>query len=149
CRQQGERTPADIRLTHPAGWSDTRLAVLKDAAERAGLPAAAMVPEPVAAAIRIAFQATAPGQQIAVYDFGGGTFDAAVLRRTYHAFEVPGPPAGRDPLGGEDIDERIIDYVGELVGEEQSEKWQQIRKPADVIWRRAAAGLHAEVQRAK
>jgi actin-like ATPase involved in cell morphogenesis len=149
CRQQGERAPAEIRLTHPAGWSDTRLAVLNDAAERAGLPAAAMVPEPVAAAVRIAFQATDSGQQIAVYDFGGGTFDAAVLRRTYQAFEISGPPAGRDPLGGEDIDERIIGYVGELVGEEQPEKWQQIRKPADIIWRRAAAGLHAEVQRAK
>jgi hypothetical protein len=108
-----------------------------------------MVPEPVAAAVRIAFQATEPGRQIAVYDFGGGTFDAAVLLRTDRAFEVSGPPAGRDPLGGEDIDERVIAYVGELVSEEQPGEWEQLRNPSDVKWRRAAAGLRAEVQRAK
>ena len=149
CRQQGERAPTSIRLTHPAGWTETRVAVLRDAAERAGLPAATMVPEPVAAALRIAFQVTDPGRQIAVYDFGGGTFDAAVLRRTDRAFEVSGPPAGRDPLGGEDVDDLIIDYVGDFVGEEQRDGWTQLRSPTDIRWRRAAAGLRAEVQRAK
>jgi actin-like ATPase involved in cell morphogenesis len=149
CRQRGERAPTVVRLTHPAAWSDSRLAVLRDAAERAQLPSVTLVPEPIAAAIFIALQATDPGQQIAVYDFGGGTFDAAILRRTDRAFEVSGPPAGRDPLGGEDIDERIIEYLGHLVGDEQPDEWERIRKPADTTWRRAAAGLRAEVQRAK
>jgi actin-like ATPase involved in cell morphogenesis len=149
CRQQGERIPTEIRLTHPAGWAETRIAVLRDAAERASLPPVSMVPEPVAAAVRIAFRATDPGQQIAVYDFGGGTFDAAVLRRTDRAFDVSGPPAGRDPLGGEDVDDRIINYLGELVGEDQPEEWQHLRNPSDITWRRASAGLRTEVQRAK
>jgi molecular chaperone DnaK len=52
CRQQGERAPSEVRLTHPADWGQTRLAVLSDAAERAGLPTVTLVPEPVAAAAR-------------------------------------------------------------------------------------------------
>jgi actin-like ATPase involved in cell morphogenesis len=149
CRQQGERAPEVIRLTHPADWGETRLVVLREAVERAGLSEVTLVPEPVAAAVRIAFRATSPGQQIAVYDFGGGTFDAAILRRTHGDFEVAGPPAGRDPLGGEDIDARIVDYLGGLLSVDHADEWRQLRNPGDVNWRRAAAGLRGEVQRAK
>jgi molecular chaperone DnaK len=147
CRQQGETVPASVVVTHPADWSEPRLNVLREAVERGGIGHASLLPEPVAAAARIA-SATPPGRYIAVYDFGGGTFDAAVLYRTPETFVVAGPPAGRDPLGGEDIDQRIITYIGTVVGE-TSEAWLNLTNPGTTASRRNAAGLRTEVQRAK
>jgi molecular chaperone DnaK len=149
CRQQGERTPDELRLTYPADWGDARRAVLIEACERGGLPKADLIPEPVAAAVRIAYQVTPPDHHIAVYDYGGGTFDAAVLLRTADGFEVAGPPVGRDPLGGEDIDQRIIGYVGGLLAEQYGEAWAKLLDPSDLDSRRDAADLRTEVQRAK
>lgn len=149
CRQQGERTPDALRLTYPADWGESRRAVLIEACERGRLPTPELIPEPVAAAVKIAYQATPRDRHIAVYDYGGGTFDAAVLLRTATGFEVAGPPVGRDPLGGEDIDERIIGYLGELLAQEYGERWQALLDPPDLDSRRDAADLRAEVQRAK
>lgn len=149
CRQQGERTPDVLRLTYPADWGESRRAVLLESCERGRLPTPELIPEPVAAAVKIAYQATPRDRHIAVYDYGGGTFDAAVLLRTATGFEVAGPPVGRDPLGGEDIDERIIGYLGELLAEEYGERWQALLDPPDLDSRRDAADLRAEVQRAK
>jgi molecular chaperone DnaK len=147
CRQQGETVPATVCVTHPADWSATRLNVLREAIEKSGMRAATLVPEPVAAATRFAM-ATPMGKCIAVYDFGGGTMDAAVLRRTDQDFTVAGQPAGRDPLGGEDIDRRIIDYVGTLVGEEDPD-WLALLDAENTKDRHNAATLRAEVRRAK
>ena len=149
ARRYHATMPSAVRLTHPAGWESPRLLLLRDAAERAGLPEVEFVPEPVAAALWIAGAATEPGDRIAVFDFGGGTFDAAVLSRTDTGFEVTGPPAGRDPLGGEDIDQHIIDYIGTLFAEDAPTEWASLCNPPDVSWRRKASMLRAEVQRAK
>ncbi len=149
CRQRGETLPAQVRMTHPADWGSARLAMLTEAAQRAGLPPVTFVAEPVAAAIWIADTTTQIGDRIAVYDFGGGTFDAAVLRRDTAGFQVAGPPIGRDPLGGEDIDQHIIDYIGTVLGADAQQAWLSLRKPPDVAWRRRAAALRMEVQRAK
>jgi molecular chaperone DnaK len=149
CRQRGETLPAAVRLTHPAEWGQGRLDLLLEAAQRAGLPEVVLVPEPVAAAVWIAGTATEVGELVAVYDFGGGTFDAAVLRRVGTAFEVAGPPAGRDPLGGEDIDRHIIEHIGRIVSEQSPEEWRLLLDPPDVNWRRRAAAFRMEVQRAK
>jgi actin-like ATPase involved in cell morphogenesis len=147
CRQQGETVPATVCVTHPADWSATRLNVLREAIEKSGMRVATLVPEPVAAATRFAM-ATPIGKCIAVYDFGGGTMDAAVLRRTEQDFTVAGQPAGRDPLGGEDIDRRIIDYVGTLVGADD-EAWLALLDAENTKDRHNAATLRAEVRRAK
>jgi actin-like ATPase involved in cell morphogenesis len=147
CRQQGESMPEGVAVTHPADWSAARLDVLRDALLQAGVPSATLVPEPVAAAARIAAK-TPVGGRIAVYDFGGGTFDAAVLTRTSAGFMVAGPPAGRDPLGGEDIDRRIITYLGTVIGE-TDEAWLAVTNPATAETRRQASELREEVQRAK
>ena len=128
-RQQGESAPNAVFVTHPADWGETRLDVLREAIEQADLSGYSLVAEPVAAAARIGLSATAPGQFVAVYDFGGGTFDAAVLRRTPDGFDVAGPPAGRDPLGGEDVDQRIIDYLGEVLSGDDPEKWALLAQP--------------------
>ena len=148
-RQRGETLPQAVRLTHPAEWGAARLDLLREAAAKGGLPAVDLVPEPVAAAVWIAGAVTRPGERIAVYDFGGGTFDAAVLRRTGDGFDVAGPPAGRDPLGGEDIDRRVIDFIGSLVAEDNPEDWASLINPKDVTWRRRSIALRMEVQRAK
>ena len=148
-RRQGGIPPRAVRLTHPAEWGQGRLAVLREAAAAAGMPTVALVPEPVAAAVWIASAVTTPGERIAVYDFGGGTFDAAVLRRTAEGFAVAGPPAGRDPLGGEDIDRRIVDFIGSVVAVDNPETWAQLISPDDVTWRRRSIGLRMEAQRAK
>jgi molecular chaperone DnaK len=148
-RQQGESAPNAVFVTHPADWGETRLGVLREAIEQADLSGYSLVAEPIAAAARIGLRTTAPGQFVAVYDFGGGTFDAAVLRRTPEGFDVAGPPAGRDPLGGEDVDQRIINYLGEVLSGDDPERWALLDNPADVNWRRNAAGLRTEVQRAK
>jgi actin-like ATPase involved in cell morphogenesis len=149
CRQRGETLPEVVRLTHPAEWGQARLNLLREAAQGAGLPEVVLVPEPVAAAVWIAGAATTPGDLIAVYDFGGGTFDAAVLRRAGDAFEVAGPPAGRDPLGGEDIDRHVLEYIGRVVAAESPEQWQSLIDPPDITWRRRSAAFRMEVQRAK
>lgn len=149
CRQQGETTPSAVRITHPADWNEARKSVLREAVEKAGMPTYELVTEPVAAAVRISLAGTQPGQTIAVYDFGGGTFDAAVLLRTNEGFEIAGPPAGRDPLGGEDIDVRIVNYLGEVLADEYPEDWPKLLDPPDVSWRHKATDLREEVQRAK
>jgi len=149
CRQHGGVVPSATRVTHPAEWAEARLNVLRAAIEGASLPHAVLVPEPVAAAAWIAMAKTEPGSYIAVYDFGGGTFDAAVLKRTTDGFDVAGPPSGRDPLGGEDLDRLIVDHLGELLSQDFPEEWGRLMNPPDAASRRQAAQLRAEVQRAK
>lgn len=148
-RQQGETTPRAVRITHPAIWSESRLGVLREAVEKAGISRYELLPEPVAAAARIGWLATQPGDIVAVYDFGGGTFDSAVLRKTDHSFEVAGPPMGRDPLGGEDIDRHIIEHLSKVLADGYEEEWSGLLNPRDTSWRRQAAQLRKEVQQAK
>jgi molecular chaperone DnaK len=148
-RQQGETAPAAVRITHPANWSETRLAVLNEAVEKAGVGSYEPLPEPVAAAARIGLLATRPSEIVAVYDFGGGTFDAAVLRRTEAGFEVAGRPTGRDPLGGEDIDRHIVEHLSTVLAAGHEQEWSALLRPTDAGSRRRANELRAEVQRAK
>ncbi len=104
-------------LTHPASWGQHRLTLLADAAAAAGLPRAGLLPEPVAAGLYYASQQRVPaGALIAVYDLGGGTFDATLLRKTATSFEVIGSPRGDDRLGGVDMDEMVLDHVVRSMG---------------------------------
>jgi molecular chaperone DnaK len=109
--------PDKIVLTCPAKWGDYRRQRLVDAAEAAGLVGAELLSEPHAAAVYYAAQERlADGALVAVYDLGGGTFDAAVLRKTEGGFELMGDPAGEDELGGVDIDEQVMGHVAEVLG---------------------------------
>ncbi|WP_203817295.1 Hsp70 family protein, partial [Paractinoplanes ferrugineus] len=104
--------PSRIVLTHPANWGPYKRELLTQAAQLADLPPTTLRTEPEAAAVRYASTArVAPGETIAVYDLGGGTFDAAVLRKTTDGFEVLGEPQGVEQLGGIDFDEAILEYV--------------------------------------
>ncbi len=111
-RQRGGTPPAQVTLTYPARWGRTRQSVLRDAATRAGLGDVVLVTEPEAAAAYFARHDGVPvGRSIAVYDLGGGTFDAAVLTAMPTGFQLIGRPGGVDPLGGEDIDERLLEVT--------------------------------------
>jgi Ethanolamine utilization protein EutJ (predicted chaperonin) len=147
-RQCGGTVPALVRLTHPAKWSGPRLEVLRDAARIAGLGEVELVAEPVAAATRIGTAMVAVGERIAVYDFGGGTFDAAVLVRTATGFSVAGDPGGRDPLGGEDIDDRILAHLGAGPLGAHAD-WAALAGSAEPSWRRQRAELRRRVRDAK
>ena len=64
---------------------------------------------------------SARARSLAVYDLGGGTFDATVLRRTAHGFEILGTPEGIERLGGTDFDDAIFAHVNYLAGGALSE----------------------------
>ncbi len=105
-------------LTHPAGWGEYRRTLLADAAARAGLREAGLVPEPVAAALYYAVGDHLPaGAVVAVYDLGGGTFDATVVRKTATGVEIVGVPDGDDRCGGLDIDELVLGMVRNALGD--------------------------------
>ena len=147
-RQCGGTNPALVRLTHPAKWAGPRLEVLREAARIGGLGEVELVAEPVAAATRIGTAKVEVGERIAVYDFGGGTFDAAVLVRTPTGFSVAGDPGGRDPLGGEDIDERILGFLGAgPLGAHPD--WPALIGSPEPAWRRQRAELRRRVRDAK
>jgi molecular chaperone DnaK len=148
-RQHGGEPPDELRLTHPAAWATSRLGVLEAAAKRAGLPDPSLMPEPVAAALGIVANQVKVGRHVAIYDFGGGTFDAAVVRRTDDGYEVAGPVGGRDPLGGENIDQLILEYMDRELPIGKDPLWSQLMEPSDQAWRRARADLRSEIRRAK
>ena len=109
--RQGE-PPSTITLTVPANWSDHRRKIFTDAIASEHLPPLNIITEPEAAAIHYAAnERIEPGEIVAVYDLGGGTFDAAILRRTADGFEVLGQPEGIDRLGGIDFDAAVYSHV--------------------------------------
>ena len=115
--QQGE-APRAIALTHPANWGRYKLDLFTQAVRQVDVDASLMLPEPVAAATFYASQRSlAPGSVVAVYDLGGGTFDAAMVRRTGSGFETIGTPEGIERLGGIDFDEAVFAHVRSAVGD--------------------------------
>jgi actin-like ATPase involved in cell morphogenesis len=144
--RRGGQTPSEVRLTHPARWGQASLGALREAARIAGFDDPVFMPEPVAAAVHFASNQLAPGEHVAVYDLGGGTFDTAVLRRTEESFEVIGAPGGDEYLGGEDFDERLYLYLGSQLPADQ---WQQLRESTDRTWTHANFQLLIEARKAK
>jgi actin-like ATPase involved in cell morphogenesis len=114
--------PSRIVLTYPANWGPYKRERLEEAVRLAGLPSVSsrlsLRTEPEAAAVRYAGTArVAAGETIAVYDLGGGTFDAAVLRKTADGFDVLGEPQGVEQLGGIDFDEAVLEHVRSALGD--------------------------------
>jgi actin-like ATPase involved in cell morphogenesis len=121
CRAVGETEggpPASTVVTHPANWGPFKRDVLVQALRLAGLDNATLLPEPVAAATWYArAERPTPGSVVAVYDLGGGTFDAAVLEMgTGSGFSLRGRPEGVERLGGVDVDAAVINHVLRDVG---------------------------------
>src|SRR5918998_4578931 len=104
--------PEEVVLTHPANWGPFRLELLDQVAAMAGLSTARRCTEPEAAAAQYAAQTRInPGDKVAVYDLGGGTFDACVLEKTGSGFHALGTPEGVEHLGGVDFDEAVLRHV--------------------------------------
>jgi actin-like ATPase involved in cell morphogenesis/cytoskeletal protein RodZ len=109
--QTGE-TPSSVAVTHPANWTEFQRHLLSTALDQAGVPSAALIPEPQAATIDFGSVAhMEPGQLVLVYDLGGGTFDVALLQRDAEGFTSVGVPAGVERLGGIDFDEAVFEHV--------------------------------------
>ncbi|KAL5498169.1 KAR2 [Sanghuangporus vaninii] len=96
-------------VTVPAYFNDAQRQATKDAGTIAGLTVLRIVNEPTAAAIAYGLDKKGGEQKIIVYDLGGGTFDVSLLSIDEGVFEVLAT-AGDTHLGGEDFDNRIIDY---------------------------------------
>ena len=111
--------PDAIAVCHPANWGPYKIDLLRQAIRIANLPdQVTLLSEPEAAAIFYATQQRLdPGQIVAVYDLGGGTFDAAVLRRTETGFEILGKPEGIERLGGIDFDAAVFAHVRRSLGD--------------------------------
>src|SRR6266550_2642492 len=102
---------ADAIITVPAYFDDTQRQATKDAGKIAGLKVERIINEPTAAALAYGL-GRAEADKIAVYDLGGGTFDISILEMNNGVFEVLST-SGNTYLGGEDFDERIMDWMAE------------------------------------
>jgi actin-like ATPase involved in cell morphogenesis len=112
--------PERIVVTYPANWGDYKKELLDQMIRLAGLDGGRVgyVTEPEAAALAYAAQERVEaGEVVAVYDLGGGTFDAAVLRRTATGFAIVGRPEGIERLGGIDFDAAVFAHVAGLLGD--------------------------------
>jgi actin-like ATPase involved in cell morphogenesis len=104
--------PERLMLTHPANWGPFRRTLFEEVPQFAGLDNPPAVTEPEAVTAHYATSRTlADGATMAVYDLGGGTFDATILRTQPGGIEILGIPDGIDRLGGVDFDEAILSYV--------------------------------------
>jgi actin-like ATPase involved in cell morphogenesis len=151
-RQLGGEQPDEVRLTHPAQWGPVRRNVLLSAARLAGMGnAVSLVPEPVAAAAHFASfpgRSLAPGQALAVYDLGAGTFDVAVVGATQTGFAVLAEDGLAD-LGGLDVDQALLVHVGREVSHRDPARWQRLLRPESTPDRRTRRALQEDVKAAK
>ena len=97
-------------ITVPAYFSDSQRQATKDAGKIAGLEVLRIINEPTAAALAFGMDKEDQDQKIMVYDLGGGTFDVSILDIGDGVFEVLATN-GNTRLGGDDFDQRIIDYL--------------------------------------
>ncbi|MPZ86288.1 MAG: Hsp70 family protein, partial [Actinophytocola sp.] len=109
--------PTSVCVSHPANWGPYKIDLLRQAVRMADLPGVSFASEPEAAAVNYAQdQRLGVGAVVAVYDLGGGTFDAAVLRRTATGFAILGEPEGIERLGGIDFDAAVFNHVRTALG---------------------------------
>ena len=97
-------------ITVPAYFSDSQRQATKDAGKIAGLEVLRIINEPTAASLAFGMDKEDQDQKIMIYDLGGGTFDVSILDIGDGVFEVLATN-GNTHLGGDDFDERIIDYL--------------------------------------
>ena len=104
-------------ITVPAYFSDSQRQATKDAGRIAGLEVLRIINEPTAASLAYGLDKET-NQKILVYDLGGGTFDVSILEIGDGVFEVLAT-SGNNRLGGDDFDQRIVDYLADEFRKEQ------------------------------
>ena len=105
----GEKVTKAV-ITVPAYFNDAQRQATKNAGKIAGLEVERIINEPTAAALAYGLDKQDKLQTILVYDLGGGTFDVSILELGDGVFEVKAT-SGNNHLGGDDFDERIVDYL--------------------------------------
>ncbi len=105
----GEKVTKAV-ITVPAYFNDAQRQATKNAGKIAGLEVERIINEPTAAALAYGLDKQDKNQTILVYDLGGGTFDVSILELGDGVFEVKAT-AGNNKLGGDDFDNRIMDYL--------------------------------------
>jgi molecular chaperone DnaK len=128
-------------ITVPAHFSDSQRQATKDAGRIAGLDVLRVINEPTAAALAYGFAKAVVGR-VVVFDLGGGTFDVSILEIANGVFEVIGT-GGDTYLGGEDFDNRIVDW---LVAEFEKEHHIDLRKDRMALQRLKDAAEKAKCE---
>src|ERR1700737_3280099 len=136
----GEKV-AEAVITVPAYFNDSQRQATKDAGRIAGLEVLRIINEPTAAALAYGLEKKGSGK-VAVYDLGGGTFDISILDIAEGVFEVKSTN-GDTFLGGEDFDQRIIDY---LADEFKKQQGIDLRKDRLALQRLKEAAEKAKIE---
>ena len=110
-------TVTDAVITVPANFNDAQRQATKDAGKIAGLNVKRIVNEPTAAALAYGLDKQGSDQRILVFDLGGGTFDVSILDLADGVFEVLST-SGDNHLGGDDWDQRVIDWMADKFQQE-------------------------------
>jgi len=129
-------------VTVPAYFDDSQRQATKDAGRIAGLEVLRILNEPTAAALAYGLDRVSGRKRIAVYDLGGGTFDVSILELSEGIFEVKST-SGDTYLGGEDFDQRIIDW---LISEFRAETSIDLRSDRMALQRLKEAAERAKCE---
>ncbi|TYB76415.1 molecular chaperone DnaK [Bizionia myxarmorum] len=129
-------------ITVPAYFNDSQRQATKEAGEIAGLKVERIINEPTAAALAYGMDKKGTDQKIVVFDFGGGTHDVSILELGDGVFEVLSTE-GDTHLGGDDVDEKIIDW---LADEFKSEEDIDLRKDPMALQRLKEAAEKAKIE---
>jgi len=129
-------------ITVPAYFNDSQRQATRDAGRIAGLEVLRIINEPTAAALAYGVDRDPGGKIIAVYDLGGGTFDISILELSHGVFEVKAT-SGDTYLGGEDFDQRVMDW---LIQEFQTETGIDLRADRMALQRLKEAAERAKCE---
>ena len=129
-------------ITVPAYFNDAQRQATKEAGEIAGLQVKRIINEPTAAALAYGLDKTNDDKKIVVFDFGGGTHDVSILELGDGVFEVLSTD-GDTHLGGDDIDEKIINWLAE---EFNAEEGMDLRKDPMSLQRLKEAAEKAKIE---
>ncbi|WP_232323839.1 Hsp70 family protein [Catenuloplanes japonicus] len=143
--------PDAVTLTCPAAWGTRRRETLVAAAVQAGLGTPALLAEPVAAAAYFAARGDTgvpEGTPMMLYDFGAGTFDVSVVRRTPDGFEILAED-GLPDAGGLDVDAAIWALLAATYADRAPQEWARLAAPRSAEDRRAGRALWDDIRAAK
>ena len=129
-------------ITVPAYFNDSQRQATKEAGEIAGLKVERIINEPTAAALAYGLDKKGTDQKIVVFDFGGGTHDVSILELGDGVFEVLSTD-GDTHLGGDDVDEKIINWLAE---EFKSEEGMDLREDPMSLQRLKEAAEKAKIE---